>query len=321
LTKKSVLIFFLLFLALCLSAQEKGTISLGILGEANANTRHGYGLAGGLFADYGITDHIAAGLKADYGTDFYDVSSLEGLAYGRYYFLDTFIPFPFFVQLGGGMIILLEKEKKVTSFLVDGSIGIRFPIKKFYTEQYLRFGWPTGFGFGIVLGYRFGAKDKALPLPPPPPAISPPPPPPPPPPPVVKEEEPIIPEVPDLVFRANNADFAGRDTDTERGLDPQTIEANNRVLDIVSSFLKAHNTYNVLIEGYANPILGTGEEEAQRLLPISRARAEFARNELVRRGVDPEKIGINGEGGLGADPENPQRNRRVRFRIYKSGTR
>jgi hypothetical protein len=151
-------VILLIGLAFSVFAQEKNTISAGVLVEANANTRHGYGLAGGIIGDYGFTDWFAAGVKLDYGTDFYDVSSFEALAFGRFYLQPSFMPFPLFAQVGAGFISLYEDDRSVASVLADGSLGIRFPIKNFYTEQYVRFGWPTGFGFGLAIGYRFNRK-------------------------------------------------------------------------------------------------------------------------------------------------------------------
>jgi hypothetical protein len=136
-------------------------------------------------------------------------------------------------------------------------------------------------------------------------------------PPPLVDEEPVIPEIPDFIFRANEADFAGRDTDPERGLDARTIKANLLALDALAAFLAANGAYRVQLEGFANPVLGTDQEETGRLVPISLARAAFVRDELLRRGVGEDRVTVNGSGGRGADPGNPEGNRRVRVRIYK----
>jgi outer membrane protein OmpA-like peptidoglycan-associated protein len=288
------------------AAQEAKTFSLGILGEANANTRHGYGLAGGIFGDFGFTDSIAAGFKVDYGTDFYDVSSLEALAFGRYYFRNL-LPFPLFVQAGAGLIILMEDDQKVFSVLGDGSVGIRFPMKNFYTEQYLRFGWPTGFGFGFVVGYRFGRSKAPAPVPE-----------------KVPEQEELLPGmednlyVPDIIFRANSADFVSREADPQRGLDQETIENNLQALATLAEFLKGHRDYTVLIQGFANPVTGTRAEEEQILRPLSLARAQFVRSELVKLGVEAVRLIPIGMGGSGANREDLRRNRSVRIVLQRA---
>jgi hypothetical protein len=226
--------------------------------------------------------------------------------------------------------MLMEGQRRVSTVLADGSLGARFFWKSFYAEPYVRFGWPTGIGFGLAAGYRFGLASPEPPPPPPPPVPLPPPPPlpePPPPPspepppsgpPPLEREEPVIPEIPDLIFRANEADFAGRDADPERGLDARTIQANTLALDTLAAFLAANGAYRVRLEGFANPVLGTEEEETLRLIPLSRARAAFVRDELVRRGVGGERITASGSGGLDAAGGSPEGNRRVRVRIYKN---
>ncbi|MDR1507510.1 MAG: hypothetical protein LBI67_10460 [Treponema sp.] len=299
-------------------SQEKKTISTGVLVEANANTRHGYGLAGGLTADFGITDNIAAGAKLDFGSDFYDVSSFEALAFGRWYFLKS--PFPFFAQAGAGLITLFEEDRSASSVLVDGSVGFRVPLKRFYTEQYVRFGWPTGFGFGLVAGYRFdlkkpqpAGKDTALPVEVfvPVEQIAEP---------VTVEEEPAAVEEKPAVaenppsgleklsavfFSSNLPHFDGPD------MPPEIAENNIRTINAAAEFLVLNPDYTVLIVGYANPVKRTALEESQELIPLSRARAEFIRDELVKRGVDPPRITIQAAGGQGADYGNWEANRRA----------
>jgi outer membrane protein OmpA-like peptidoglycan-associated protein len=323
--KNAVFLCSLVLWTFPVSGQEKNTISTGVLVEANANTRHGYGLAGGIIGDYGITDNFALGIKGDFGTDFYDVSSVEALAFGRYYFLNTPLSFPFFLQAGAGLSMLFEGDKSVPTVLGEGGIGIRFPIKKFYTEQYLRFGWPFGFGFGIVVGYRFGFKpslpdirdwqheggtsipDPVLPEPvlyEPPEEPKPP-------------EEPEPPELESLksmeiIFIANMADFESLG---EAHL--KTFEDNINVLNAVAYFLKAHEDYTLTITGHANPVEKTPTEEEESLRPLSLQRAEYVKARLVNFGIDPERISVAGAGGQGADPQNIVRNRKANFSFMK----
>jgi outer membrane protein OmpA-like peptidoglycan-associated protein len=326
--KRAFFVFFLALIALSVSGQEKKTISAGVLVEANANTRHGYGLAGGLIGEYGITDNFALGIKGDFGTDFYDVSSVEALGFGRYYFLNSPISFPLFLQAGAGLSMLFEGDKQVSTVLGEGGIGIRFPIKKFYTEQYLRFGWPFGFGFGMVIGYRFDLKsskvdvreqrpedgqsipDPVLPEP------------------VLYEiaeepaetpaEEPEPPELASLgsmaiIFSADMANF-------ESLLEAQlkTFEDNTKVLNAVASFLKAHAGYSLTITGYANPVEKTDTEEEESLMPLSLQRAEYVKARLVDLGITPGRISAIGAGGRGADPRNAVRNRRADFSFERT---
>jgi hypothetical protein len=285
--------------------QEKKSFSLGVLAEANANTRQGYGLAGGLNAEFSFTNHLAAGIKADYGTDFYDVSSAEALAYGRWYFRNTPFGFPLFIQLGGGAIVLFEGGRYVISGLGDGAVGIRFPIKKFYTEQYVRFGWPTGFGFGIAVGYRFGVK------PAPPESV------------FFEESEslPLEPVVEKSVKAPENLEvyFIGYATDFyvlgEGGVD--TLVDNMIVLNTIASFMKANSEFNLIIIGHANPVDGTEEEDWSRLIPLSQRRAEFVKEEMEKIGVPGDRMFAYGLGGREASVTSSPTNRRVSFRFEK----
>jgi outer membrane protein OmpA-like peptidoglycan-associated protein len=298
--KKSLMLLLTLGVFSFAFGQEKKTLSAGLLVEANANTRHGYGLAGGLIADFGLTDALALGVKVDYGTDFYDVSSFEALGFGRYYFLKTPLPFPLFVQAGAGLIILFEGDRRVFSVLGDGSLGIRFPIKKFYTEQYLRFGWPTGFGFGLVIGYRFGSGKS-----PPPPVYVPP-----------QEQEPeFLAQITNMevIFPPNLADFDAQ------GAEYQAIREHNfYVLDSLARFLKDNPGYTLYIVGRANPVIRTDTEESDVLQPLSRRRADYVRNKLMELGVEGGRLVTLGEGGAGAFSDNAARNRRVHFRAEKT---
>jgi outer membrane protein OmpA-like peptidoglycan-associated protein len=293
----------LFFVSVFIFPQQKESLAAGILPEANANTIQGYGLAGGLIADYGLTNRIALGVKADYGTDFYQVSSFEALGFSRYYFQNNALPFSFFVQAGAGLIILFEGDRLVYSVLGDGALGFRFPLKKFYTEQYARFGWPHGFGFGIVVGYRFGLKS-------PPPEV-----------PAVRPEplveltaEPAleVPENMEIIFPPNISTFMN----DELTLLP-AFESNMDSLYIIAGFLMEHPEYTVHLTGYANPVLKTEVEERERLMPLSISRAEFVKEQLKNLGIDGNRITVSGLGGREADQEDSQRNRRVEFRFEK----
>jgi outer membrane protein OmpA-like peptidoglycan-associated protein len=306
--KNAFAVACLLLIVFSAFGQEKKSFSLGILAEANANTRQGYGLAGGINSEFSFTDHLAAGIKADYGTDFYDVSSAEAIAYGRWYFRNTPIGFPLFIQLGGGAIVLFEDDRYVISGLGDGAVGIRFPVKKFYTEQYVRFGWPTGFGFGIVVGYRFGVKpaaplfispDEPQPLPFIPIESQP-------------EKKVEIPQNLEVHFASNTTDFYVLG---EGGID--TLMNNMIVLNTIASFMKANSEFNLIIIGHANPVEGTEEEEWSRLIPLSQRRAEFVKSEIEKIGVPNDRMFTYGLGGREAGTTSSPTNRRVSFRFEK----
>lgn len=305
--KESLLLPALLFLTAALWPQQKRSVSLGLFGEGNTYTRDtGEGpipIMGGALADFGFSDRIAAGLRAGYGSERYDVSVFEAMAFGRYYFINTPIKKPIFIQLGGGLALLMEGARKVPAPLGDVAIGVRFPLKKFYIEPYLRGGWPTGMGLGVTIGYRFELKKRPLQFFDKPD--------------VEKTPDGVV-YLPDIIFRANNADFIGRNVDPQRGLDEQTIANNMAALREVAEFLKSYPDYTVLVEGHANPVLGTQREHDELLVPLSRLRAEFVRDELVKLGVESGRITTAGMGGSAAE-DSGMRNRRVRFHLSASG--
>jgi outer membrane protein OmpA-like peptidoglycan-associated protein len=316
--------FYAGFITFSVFSQQKQTITAGVLIEANGNTYHGYGLAGGVSLDYGFTDSIAAGIKADFGSDFYAVSSLEAQAFGRFYFHIIPTPFPLFAQAGAGLVYLFDGEKKVPSVLGDGAIGIRFPVKNFYTEQYVRFGWPHGIGFGLAIGYRFNLKRAPVTLELP----------------QEKEaEEGIKPaekeaetaeetrpaeeeaetaepvnidylESLEIIFPPNQVAF-----ETAEGNWLYILEENIAAVNLIARFLMERPEYSVSLLGRANPVERTRAEERERLLPISRRRAEYVKNRLIDLGVEAERISVSGAGGQGADSENLTRNRRVEFKF------
>jgi outer membrane protein OmpA-like peptidoglycan-associated protein len=283
--------------------------------------------------DYGFTDWFAIGAKVDYGSDFYDVSSFEALGFLRFYLLDL-IPYPLFVQAGAGYISLFEdKEKRadnedelVSTVLVDASIGIRFPLGNFYTEQYIRGGWPTGFGFGLAIGYRFGAKQPEPPPPEPSIALLPPV--------TVVREAKIIPvdgveytpegrvTTPEILFGPHSTTLlmiTGADAGDH---DIKIVENNIRGIFNIAAFLRENPVFTLLIEGHANPVLGTGDEEMERLRPMSLARAMAVKTELVNLGIKEERLIAIGAGGsqksVDSDAAVRQRNRRVEFYLYRN---
>jgi hypothetical protein len=313
--KRGVFVFLMIFPLVGVFGQEEGAFSLGGLVEANANTRHGFAAAGGVLFDYGFTDSFAAGLKLDYGSDFHDVSSMEALAFARYYFF-RYSPFNFFFQGGAGYIGLFEGDRMVSTVLADGGLGFRIPIHRFFAEQYIRFGWPTGFGFGLALGYRFGAKP---PLPPPEPVVQAPP--------VrIAQAEPILVPLPQIAYTEDGritdpqifflpylADFTIPENSSNRPIQQQIIEANRAALWKIASFMKTHPGYTLLIEGYANPVFGTAKEEEDELKPLSIDRAQFIKRQLISLGIEEERLAAIGVGSRGAEKTDIWKNRRVQF--------
>lgn len=146
---------------------------------------------------------------------------------------------------------------------------------------------------------------------------------------VVKDGERLIIQVPSIVFRSDAADFKS-DAEVQadpllrgksRGLDQRTIDNNLRVLKRISSILKKFSDYKVQIEGNANNLSGSEEEEAEVQL-LSAERAQFVRNWLIRDGVQAANLTAVGNGSKNpltrsTKIEEKWINRRVEFILRK----
>ena len=76
------------------------------------------------------------------------------------------------------------------------------------------------------------------------------------------------------------------------------------------------------MEGYANNVSGTEEENVNDLIPLSQKRAEKIVEMLIERGIDSEIITAVGMGGANpkasrSDRENWWKNRRIEIVLTK----
>lgn len=100
--------------------------------------------------------------------------------------------------------------------------------------------------------------------------------------------------------RISIASISFRGNSAELELDPDSeLGASNRdVLAQLAEALERFETYSVRVIGHAVNLTGTREEERDILAPLSLARAQNVRRELVARGVDGDRIVAEGRGGL-----------------------
>ena len=135
-------------------------------------------------------------------------------------------------------------------------------------------------------------------------------------------------QVPSIIFRSDNADFKGKDVEPENGLEQSVIDNNIRVIRRIAEILNKFKDYTVRIEGHANNVTGTEEEETSTengnipLVPLSEARAETVKNMLIEFGVDSSRLSTVGMGGRQPvvpreDRDNWWKNRRVEFILNK----
>ena len=84
---------------------------------------------------------------------------------------------------------------------------------------------------------------------------------------VIRDGDMLRIQIPSITFRANHADFI--DIGQER------LDNNEWVLRRVAEILNRFRDYRIIVEGHANPVLGTAREETEELQPLSLARSRF----------------------------------------------
>lgn len=115
-------------------------------------------------------------------------------------------------------------------------------------------------------------------------------------------------------FDANAATFDKLDAAGKKDLD-ETLEK------LVKKFNSVEGAY-VTVEGYANNISGTREENEKDLLPLSQKRAEAIMELLAERGIARERLSAKGMGDANPiasrdDRANWWKNRRIEFFIER----
>jgi flagellar hook assembly protein FlgD/flagellar motor protein MotB len=121
-------------------------------------------------------------------------------------------------------------------------------------------------------------------------------------------------QVPSIVFRESAADF--------NGIPADRADNNFRVLRRIAEILNKFRDYKVQVEGHANPVLRTDQEERGTLQPLSEARAQMVMNTLIDFGVARNRLSFVGMGGTKPvirydDRDNWWKNRRVEFVLIK----
>ena len=138
--------------------------------------------------------------------------------------------------------------------------------------------------------------------------------------------------VPSIIFRQDAADFGVEVKDssgkvTKPGITEAQAANNERILKRIAQILKKFKDYRVTVEGHANSVTGTEEEETTNkhglaLVRLSEDRAKFVMEKLKKYGVSGDRLSAVGRGGrqrvapLG-DKDNAWKNRRVEFILNK----
>jgi hypothetical protein len=136
--------------------------NLGISAEAALNSRERATPGFGVSLDrYLFTPHVALGLRGAMYNDAKSVTATEAQITLRLYFPEfkkrgsAF----FFAQWGFGAAFYSEEDRRINSYLLDMTAGLRIygnkALYRFYVEPYARAGFPFLFSAGLSAGRRF----------------------------------------------------------------------------------------------------------------------------------------------------------------------
>jgi outer membrane protein OmpA-like peptidoglycan-associated protein len=340
-TKKNVLA---LVRAVCaampLAAQSRG-FSFGLGGEANAVSLE-LGGYGALFAAESRLNRwfslaVLGGASLQNTSGFADLTGgtafigMEASAFARWYFLSSPDAWrsggvEVFAGLGGGALVAMngtDPRNSRGSPAVSGILGARFNLgDRFYIEPYVRGGIPSVGGAGLLFGFRFPVRSEAGP-------------------PQIVEVERVV-EV-ERIVEVERVVEAERVVETERvvevesplnevfvfifppnaarfnDLDEAAAQQNNQTLSRLLTLLEENPGARMLLEGFANPVLGTVLER-ETLQQLSERRVSYIAVNIIGRGIAADRLLQIGEGGSHPivardERERWEQNRRVEVRL------
>ena len=149
--KKLIGIFILLYLTGQLSAMDSFFLGLGP--EISGHTRSGVAVGGVFSAGLAINTQFAAGVRASFFSDMDELTTLEPVAFFRYY-----LPLQMkglFAQAEAGGAFFFEQNETFISISAGISAGWRYELnQRFYVEPTLRFGYPFMWGAGVIAGIQ-----------------------------------------------------------------------------------------------------------------------------------------------------------------------
>ncbi|MDR0561488.1 MAG: OmpA family protein [Spirochaetaceae bacterium] len=320
---KTVLLFILLASRVMAYGQNNFSTGAGI--EANIITldNPGFSLGGLLNADYRFIPNFAAGISVGMGFDLKDMISAESRIFGRWYIFRPAI-LEFFLQADAGLLMTIRNgnyQESRGSPSIGLTLGTRILLPhNWYLEPYIRGGYPFKGAIGLLAGISLGGNkneqanrnrlsggDELLDrksgeeL-------------------IIRREISTVPEIaalaiePYIYFASNTANFSG--------LDATTVKNNGNLLKELASFMNHNTEYQLVIEGHANPVENTKNEEEMSLNPLSIKRAEVVANTLISSGIERKRLIIAGSGGTKTvaswtDREHWNLNRRVEFMLIR----
>ena len=245
----------------------------------------------------------------DYSTD--KILAFEEQVYLRWNFLRPGRPekpINIFLQGGIGMLAMYrgtdspfgDAAKNRGSVMFDAAAGITIPLtSRWHIETLVRGGYPHIMGVGITAGYKFPFPQKTRRE-------------------RLSSSNAII---KGLLIAGIDSIMFGPDTEQYNvNIDPETQAHNETVISSIAKTLNENPDFCVRIEGHANPVTND-PAETNRLITLSKMRADMTAEKLKAKGVTEEQMVIVGLGGAKTVTNDIQNmNRRVELIVIQVNT-
>ncbi|GMO29107.1 MAG: hypothetical protein Pg6A_17150 [Termitinemataceae bacterium] len=295
-------------------------------------------LGGFLSTEYFFNSFFSAGLRSGFSYSGIFPGGLEALTNLESFFLLR-IYFPklprdfaaIFTEADVGLLVMHRTNgnnagESIGTAQVGGAAGVRFFLpRRFYTDVYLRGGWPFLFDAGIIFGYRFYSNDGSAGQS----KIKP----------EIKESakkpeaaitaiEPVNAEPQKTESAINKAEFNfapllfASDRDDLFELPRHISKLNEKTINsLVKTFKSQPEDKFLLIVGTAN---AANNEDENLMLSLGMRRAEFAKHLVSEQGINRSRLITASSGAAWAlvparEREAWMLNRRVEFVIIERG--
>jgi hypothetical protein len=250
---------------------------------------------------------IGSRLGIGYSTD--SILSFEGQVYLRWNFLRRGFakkPVNVFIQSGLGMVAAYrgtdtpfsDATQNRGSLIADAALGITIPLSsRWHIEPTIRGGYPHIAGFGVTTGYKIPWSQKTKSR--------------------SRSRNETIRNM--LIATVEHIMFGPDIGQYNAGINRETQRQNELILNNLAQMLVANPDLRLRIEGHANPVT-YAHGEAERLMSLSKVRADTIAGLLMEKGVSEDQMIIIAFGGartIASDYDVRNRNRRVELIVIQ----
>jgi len=252
---------------------------------------------------------VGSKFSVNYSTD--KLLAFEEQLYLRWNFLrpgNPKNPVNLFLQGGIGMLTIYKGTDTLFgnisdnrgSFLAELAAGVTIPLSsRWHIEPSVRGGYPHIMGASITAGYKFPMPQR-----------------------IKRGNLAYSDEVVKRILIAGiDSIMFGPDTDQYNAdIDQAVKDRNETILNSIAVLLKKNPDFRVRIEGHANPVKNT-PDEVERLITLSKMRANTVAEKLKTLGVKDEQMFVFGFGGAKTiSYDIPNMNRRVELMVIQVNT-